>query len=452
MLQRKAAHDRIFNKKEVIQRAVGFEIEVDYNPIRNHAHEIERYEERIPCARSRFEPFHEREVLLKGKNFEMQTDVGATNKIAYVEFVTAPFEESPKGFHELQECFATLTALMRTLNQNARRVRPEGLPITKLAPFGTIVPGYEQTLFKFYRHWSNNIFNGNFHFTAGIRLDRIRRAFSDIAAPATDEDEETRLQKAGGRRHIMRIQDSRYGDQDEMYGEYTRSLLDQIEAMGQAIDLSPELEGLLLLIGFYIKFGAREIPKYLRSFSPMLSRTDFGSMFQSLDPELVESLSQNDAMEWHKIASILTSYLETNTKGLDSPLFPEGLYHEIKKFESRRFLMNDISIGKWMHGMAHGVDLLTLRDNPRAEELRLQLDTMGAMGSQMDTVGPQMQHKAPIIEFRNMGEPYGVSLWQSVAEHVFRWVYALNKDIDHTFMDIDNFSIPKWKPKEAPED
>ena len=180
---------------EVIQRAIGFEIEISYRPFRDKNHHDTTLKHNIPVWASPYKPYEKNEVLLEGEGFNVCTDISFYNLCPYLEIITDPFEEGPQGFQKLKHVFTTFELMMTKLTQAARENSQIGFKDI-FWQFGKIQPQNKDISLWSYK----NPDIGLVQVTAGIDLAKIPFLFQDWAWPSNEEDKTLLKRRAPGRK------------------------------------------------------------------------------------------------------------------------------------------------------------------------------------------------------------------------------------------------------------
>ncbi|BDD06742.1 hypothetical protein [Aureibacter tunicatorum] len=413
-----------FDKGGVLQRAVGFEVEVSrYKLFRNE----EQYWEEQHSGDS-FHPygltlpkFNKGEVLLSGGDFEFQADhQGDPDSMPYLEIVTAPFGENSEGYYHLQACFDNIESIIAELvaksQENGGLVSLSGL-------HGDLrVPSYNRAA----KIMVDQEAIGNFQITAGVRLDQLRTLF-----------EETIMSKEG-------LESSGVSKLNFPWRPIFISLISKVEDALQrtqmsfsTLPLSEAFWGLLHMIGLYTLSSSEPIEFYPKSFILFLARTDFASMYHSLSMDDKQLLGQNDLFVWKELTGSLLENLGLNND--DKPFFSEGVFLKTRPATFYN-MMHSLKRKDWLENIPKGLDLLTQDHFPNPWRA-YELESLGAMGSTMDRVGSKQQYLAPIFEFRSLMRRFHYRSWKQFAENSFKMIYQLNREND--LQASETMPIPK---------
>ncbi|BDD09112.1 hypothetical protein FUAX_15440 [Fulvitalea axinellae] len=410
-----------------IQRSVGFEIEVEgallYRNI-EQAYESEDpsfldvNEFSVPAIR-------EKERIFEGDGFYAQADSLDFN-IPYLEFATEPFEDSYEGFQRMKTVIGKLMELVGEA-EKAKNPYDPYIPLKKLELFGNIPRHHAETIIEL----PSGIPKGFVQATAGIRPERLPELLEDLSTASESEPDGLRERREFGRFKMMRLNDGRTGKpRDVQWASTLRRSIDTNKGFAREHHLGESARGFLSLVDFYLRLGKFGAPKYPKSFTPLLARTDFATMFSLLPEHERKAIADHHLFEQTPFASEFP---------YDAPFFEGGVYHN--KTRPHRQIMKSLSRGKWLDGIASGTDYLTAQNFPN--RLRAyKLHSMGALGKTTDLVEGQ---KAPILELRNINQQEPFTFWLYVAEEIFRYIYALNRGIDKKYG--EPFPIPNSDQK-----
>ncbi|BDD03282.1 hypothetical protein [Aureibacter tunicatorum] len=425
----------IMNENEVVQRAVGFEIELDYNPYWNEEHMDELNKGRVFPKDSKFPMFKKGDVLLKGDGFELQTDISYDNFIPYLELVTDPFEESLSGYHRMGETMMRMMSFMEEVYKEARIHWYNFRLPAKAKAFGNIPPKFENLVFKLGR---GSISSGLFQATAGISLSAISDIFEDLAEPRAEESEELKQKRKEGRKFLIDWQEDVEYDEDYLHNARAfRHVADVVNDLQMEYGFDASLAGLLKMIGQYFIMGNERMEKYPKSMPSILARTDFSCLFE-------EATKSCDSV---RIQSIWMSMIESlndrlNIGPLSLPLYRHGIYlaKKCKKYYSgKERLLDVMTRERWAMKIAQGRDELTEAFFP-VPEAKEELESMGAMGNHLDNLDPLGLEKVPVFELRGFTHKLPYSIWGEFAHTIFKWVVAKNKGKQAFFNDNETCS------------
>ncbi|BDD06411.1 hypothetical protein [Aureibacter tunicatorum] len=414
------------NHEDVIQRAVGFEVEIPGFFTYMSEEEFYKHGDYGATSQTHKTPFKKGDTIFEDEGYSLQVDVPETGN-AYLEFVTDPFEETQDGFLQMMGVMEKLYEFGKALNQKVwERNELDLIGIKGIKPSsGVMAPWFENaTVFTRQKHVM-----GYFQMTAGIRQDKLWQLLEDLSAPLKEETQEMKIRRQAGRTMIMSVSDKPY-DTAGSRSRTIRYILNAIEKVSlEEYPMSESLMGLLSSVVTYLYYSAYEIGKYAKSFTPLLWRTDFAKMFELLPEMEQEDLKAEDGKKWVEVVYSVCSKL--HREDFSKPFFKEGIFVNSKPAIHRNIL-KDLSRIQWLKGIARGQDLLTERNFPN--KLRAyELESLGSMGDRVDMVGHGQEHQAPIVEFRTILTPRHFSYWKSFAHSAFEMVYALNHDMEQKY-------------------
>ncbi|MCG8477075.1 MAG: hypothetical protein MI784_16530 [Cytophagales bacterium] len=441
------SHRRIFDQgSQVIQRAVGFEIELSYNLYRNREHLSEMVKENVPVRSSRFERFKKDDVLLKGKDFELRVDVSPNNLMPYLEIVTVPFDDTAEGWDKLNAAFDAIVAMMHDLFTVAQRWWTNLGFLEVFKKHGEIDPKDHEIRLKGFFPLSS----GGFQMTAGIDLERVPIVFQDLAWPEEAEDAALSERRAKGRKWFI---DWRKEKADDYLPELNEALGFQkinkvlnemqfglpesmVKKMAGAIPWSAKLSGLLSMIAQYLLLANQELERYPKSFSVLFGRTDFVHLFELLSDE--EKAFFRVEKNWFHLMDELIRRLDIG--GINEPFYSKGIYHNYgEEFKDMRYALSPLSRMSWLMEIPKGKDLLTEKFFP-IPEFKSLFRSFGEFAGKYDTIEVQGQKvQVPIFEFRMISNKLHYVQWKRFAQEAYQWVLALNAGLDQKF--------GEWKPQ-----
>ncbi|MDR6240675.1 hypothetical protein [Aureibacter tunicatorum] len=427
MIQRKQEQPQCFATQNVIQRSIGFELEIGpYSQLfdsENRMYEKNRrFNAGNPMTQDELDPdnvFKKGKVMVECPMFDVTVDVSYKDKIPYVEIITRAFPETELGWEMLNTAMQEIEGIGDMIAFNCYHHAFLG----HFWRFGKVEPEYKRAIFL-----CPDKPTGFFHVTAGVDMKKIPELFSDLAYPDDDEFEKLGKRREQGREFLMPPKK----DEEDPLESHAKQLMlaDVNRAVDElkntfAIVENPALEGLLLMIGFYLYQSIEEVQEYPKSFTALLSRTDFSRQFSILPRRIQALLSDNDFSLWLDITGGLNDLLGCGA--LSQPFFARGTdcYFEDDE-RSRR--MCELSREEWLENIPKGKDLLTSRNYPNRKHAN-GLGALGAMGGMTDSVGSMTREHGSIIEFRNTKQPLTHKEWKPFAQKAFKYIYALNKGL-----------------------
>jgi hypothetical protein len=425
-----------------VQRAVGFEFETSIPTLalapgllpdeRNGTKEVRFFTTRGVWESRRLGPtgaikndttslargLRKKEVLVRTPDFRLEADE-ATGGGSDLEFVTTAFPEDAAGLARLTAAMTRIVAAAQLLlgaNGDVVTARdvtavtggtapaPAGPPRSLVAAAKVLVkPDPEYAMQTFI----STMLTASPQTTAGVRLDKIpdllRRFVQGQSAPNPGPADQLGV---GDAHRIHR-------DAEQWAAQTAQNWT---SAAGDPA--SPELRGLLTLVGTYLLGGERRLDQaYLKGIVPLLARTDLATAFR-LVPEHDE-LAENDGAAF--VALALAAAHQTGRgaeavydKNIGPPLAP------------RLGPIADITRQTWLEQLTKNVDLLSragYRQVVRgaAEE---EFESMGEYGDRTENVGAGIA--APILELRRMRSGVPHTEWAALALAAFTVITGLN--------------------------
>ncbi|MCG8475641.1 MAG: hypothetical protein MI784_09220 [Cytophagales bacterium] len=438
---------------EVIQRAVGFEIEIGYRPFRDEFHRDATLKSNIPARSLPYKPFERNDVLLKGDGFEVRTDVSTYNQCPYLEIVTDPFEEGPQGLQKLQHIFDTFEEIMMELSETAKK-NPHISFNEIFRQYGKIQPqNKEITLWLF-----DEPDKGYFQVTAGIDLAKIPLLLQDWAWPYEDEDETLLKRRAAGRKIFVDWERENIASYSGIKVlalsllniNQTINILqnsgmpkEEEKKMTGPVKWSDALAGLLSMLALYLDLAQQKIVAYPKSFAFLLSRTDFVGLFQKLDQEQKDFFSIEE--NWLTLLQAIIQRLEIGE--ITDPFFSQGIFHKYgKRFLDKRDVLAPFSRIEWLMQIPKGKDLLTEHYFP-IPEYKHWIQSFGEFGKKTDVIYVNGQRKeVPIFEIRFDNHDFVYNQWKEFACQVHEWITALNSGADLKFGETSGQELHQQSP------
>ncbi len=374
-------------KSKVIQRDIGFEIEVAGCGSR------EPYRLAI-LGRQRYRMVKKGAVLVRGVGFTLQGEENANSTASHIEFVTTPFPETAAGRAALQTTMTSIRNMMNRLN-GAGPVN-QHVAVNQLVGPGVI--GLDRPNIEIMNRLNPL---GRMQVTAAIRLDRIHSLFTDLGsqvpALAPPAAAPAKALFTGGRR--------------ARYAQFTQNANAAIARYQNVMGVQPsdELKGVLTLVGHYIR-QSRQTYDYPKAMAFFLMRSDLATAYA----QIPEAAFLTRAF-WVELAALAGA--ENNLERL--MLKPDGGWLARKR--------GHLTVRRWLEGIHGGVDLLTRNTYP-VHGTRPSLHSMGSLGNQTEPVGaPAAPVNAPIMEIRTVQTDRPVNEWEAMSLDIFDNLVAINQ-------------------------
>ncbi|BDD03283.1 hypothetical protein [Aureibacter tunicatorum] len=419
------------SKGQVLQRSIGFEIELDYNPYWNEEHQKEVVEDKVFPLESKFPNFHKGDMIFKGDGFELQVDLAYDNFVPYLEIVTDSFDETVSGLHRLNEAMSKAMLFMEEIVNEARYHWTKFQLTRKAKSMGHLPTKFENLIYKLGGH--GRLDTGSFQATSGVSLSAMNAIFDDLGEPRQDETEELREKRKSGRKTLI--------DWEEGV-EYRKGYLHCATALKRVNEVVDKVQheygfgaslcGLLKIIGQYFILANEKLDSYPKSMPSILARTDFASMYRFVSTQTSDARYLED---WLAIISQMNDMLGIGPMNL--PLYSKGIYNSWragKYYSGKQNILDVLTRERWVRKISEGKDELTERYFPDREAGK-ELESMGRMHDHMDDLDPLGLSKAPIFEFRDIDKRIHYTEWQSFAQAMFLWVQAKNNGQEAFFND-----------------
>jgi len=401
-----------------IQRAVGFEFEANY-VTKELKPEVATLSD---TDAQTFLPFshpnlNKQDVILKAGHFEVQADElpgGGSD----MEFVTSlpPFEEDNTGRAQLIQTMQEIRAIGHFLE--AEKATYKGVAATKLAPYGTVVNPRAVIVPS-----QKSVMRGSPQATAALRLEQVNRFMTDTGADQTGHPDPN-LQP--GRDDIMGMTpgDAAIAGRAAAGARQAvqQFLTGQRHVIGGFATTSQKLLGLVTLLASYLIRGDEQTLSYAKNIAILMARTDFATQFKQLLPEEQQYLKAGNGAAFVNLVLDAAGLAGTEA----TPLFRQGLNYAPNK----KNLLDDLTRGKWLRGIAKGTDYLTKKNI--GQKRGGEMESLGALGKKTEKVGNDRK-AAPIFELRRIKQSVPYTDWPNLALDIFDYLRALNTGAGATY-------------------
>jgi hypothetical protein len=406
-----------------IQRAVGFEFEANYvtKELKPDMKTLSDQDAQV------FLPFshlnlNKQDVILKSKHFELQADElpgGGSD----MEFVTTlpPFEENDKGRGQLVDTMKEIKTIGAFLE--GEETTYKGVSAAKLSPYGSVVNKRAVIVPS-----QKTVLSGSPQATVAIRLEQVNKFMADTGADQTGNADPT-LQ--AGRQDLMGMSAGDSVIAGRAAAGAQQALQNFLKSQhGKLFGLtttSQKLLGLVTLLASYLIRGEEEKLSYAKNIAILMARTDFATQFKLLLPDERAYFKANDGAAFVDLVLQAAGLPGTGAQ----PLFKQGLNYDVNKKD----LLNDLTRGKWLGGIALGVDYLTKKNI--GQERGKEMESLGALGKKTEKVGKDKAN-APIFELRRIKQSVPYTDWPNLALDIFDYVRALNSGGSATYQRQNN--------------
>jgi hypothetical protein len=432
---------------DVIQRAVGFEIETNwrvynYDQTKNNNGPLKNVQKR-EYFEAGWPPAYltnnlaKGDTIIRGNHFELQVDELPSGG-KDLEFVTTlpAFDETQAGRDAADTTLTAIETLAgRLVNSQYWAIEPTDLGV-----------GGVNTPTAVMRRNTTRGMNGSPQTTGAIRLDRIPTLFETIGTKAGDLDPS----KAEGRTRLMGVSDGQNpptqtdiekGIQAGILGDapaaarqalanhqqrfserfagwwprYTRQA-----NIAEAIKLnSSELIGLVSLAVTYLQIADRAQPSYVKKIAPLMARTDFARMFQLL-PQHERQHFQDHKESWVRLVLEAAGLPGTGS----TPVLSHGIGSN-----PQQDILHWVTRDAWLRGIVSGRDLMSTAGFAAQypnEPGGAEFEAMGRKGAATEQVGPNAATAAPIFELRRMKGGVDYLEWKPLLLRVFDFLKKMN--------------------------
>lgn len=405
--------------RPVIQRDVGFEYETNADTYRALAPltAAERQNAAMPAG---VLPLPKGTVLIGNMaGLHAKSDLGGAGVGSNLELETDAFPETAAGRVALHRALKKLERFCLLIN--AKHMNQPQFRASHLAAAfgGTAGVG------NLYIRALGNI-TGNPQASVGVRLDRVAELMERTVGGPTAGPH-----APGGGAPITRLELGIQNAPDfRNVGDaplrVRQGIANYVAAYAGAPALpggfpSDALVGLCALMLSYIVRG-QVGQMYAKQIAPLMTRTDFGSIFNNDVPALERAfLSAVNGAEFIAMWTQILAYVGV-AGGMAGQLFAlepasvAGMGFNISGSLTRQ---------NWIRGISQGNDQLTPATFPSAPA-RPQLFGLGGMGAVHDNVGPGGAIAAPILELRRMRQGVLPHEFTEIAMGLFDYVVALN--------------------------
>ncbi|BDD03375.1 hypothetical protein [Aureibacter tunicatorum] len=430
---------------DVIQRAIGFEMETGWPVMKNPRAEFDPNEYEQLTHQNCYPVNHS--FFKHPAGFKAKTDDGISTysyDFSVMELETDAFEETPLGFFQMREAIAKS---MEFLSQLKKVGLEKGYVDMKEFPDmgGKIVDSDAIVFSASVGAAAKEMeFGVKMQGTAGVDLRQIQRLFEHIGMPQNGEDQGQGDRLRYGRcylggltpeliakkqlsctyRHALKALSITLMEMhEEMAGRF-RTRADQLLAWQP----SRQFENLLLLLIYALISTKKAIKNYAKSAFRLLIRTDFSFIYKLLPDLDRQILEENDLELWDFIFELVMDTLQTK---LELPVFEKGVYHDrVKYHRSGIDTFNALTKKDWLSNIPKGVDMLTAKNFPD-RSVAGKLESIGGFGSKVDSVGKD-RVPAPIFEFRSFPQMSNEDV-EAACNNFFIYIMGLNRGEDYCY-------------------
>jgi hypothetical protein len=432
---------------DVIQRAVGFEIETNWRvfnydqTLNNNGPMTALQKNTNFLPADGYRPAYLTNNLAKGtpiisgNHFELQVDELPTGG-KDLEFVTTlpAFEETPEGRADLDQTLQDIEALAAALVNS---------PHWAIAP-GDLGLGAVQTPTAVMKKNTTPGMNGSPQTTAAIRMDQIPTLFETIG---TVTGEAPAPAKVAGRQTLSGVTNTGtqsdieagiMGDAPTMarqaLANYKQTFANQFAFRNATREAnqreanqlgSQQLIGLLSLLIMYLRIADQAQPTYAKQIAPFLARTNFSNNFHFLTPEEKRHFRARPG----NFAS-----LAMEAAGLPNTGNTPVLRHGIGSNPNANIL-DRVTRNAWLRGIPNGEDLLSQAGFDArfgANQGGAEFESLGRLGNRTEWVGRTDRYnnnrtRAPLFEMRRMKGSIPYLQWRPTLLSVFDFIRQINR-------------------------
>ncbi|BDD11481.1 hypothetical protein FUAX_39130 (plasmid) [Fulvitalea axinellae] len=421
--------------KGVIQRAVGFELEVGNWHTYEHIGDRRFFWpwEHPKLPHEDFILFDRKSKLMEGDGFSVEADDQRPRlPVSDIEIITEPFEESEQGFRRLREVSANVGAFYEECKSKTSRLEYDRLvKLDKIKTARSLSPKY-----FFHSVGPPEI---KAQGTMGLKVEALEQLMLDLGEnPAGREPQEVSKRKHEGREWLFPSQapENARNILTAMSPGMTRQACfrygrEEWAPDGKEWQASPEMLGFLSLVINYIEMTRAPLASYARAAFFLLARTDFATMFGMLPPMERKHFSSDNGDHFIELMEKVP-WIEFTR--FASPLFENGIYHDFP--ERNPDALKALSREQWLRGISQGVDHFTVERFPDQRNA-WRLESLGAMGKKTDTDGDGTPK--PIFELRSVKSQSDFRETETFMRRFFLYVCAMNRKADLKYGEIE-----KW--------
>ncbi|MCG8476855.1 MAG: hypothetical protein MI784_15425 [Cytophagales bacterium] len=387
------------------------------------------------------------DVLVKHDLLELQAENFPNGKSG-LEIVSKPFDDSLKGFEELQKSLLIVRQVCELLQKNREQIKLDKFERSDL---GKVM---RDRAFLYYA--ASNYWPITPQVTAGLKLSQFDSMFRDFGLGAEIESDRLADRRLFGRKVVGSNKYNGFNTRTYMMGKTARVLDRGLKEFWEMYPVplppaSPELIGLLSLMHNYIYFASLSLPIYPKGFTFFLMRTDFSQLFKLLPSHEQDYFSESKGQNWLSLFEWLLSerniylyppleYMYDDPgydillfcgpeKGLNVPLFSSGVYTDREKYPQYPVdLMKNLSRKDWILAISQGTDLLTSSMYPD-ECVKPHLEALGGFGEKTDQL--ESGDPAPVFELRSLRTGHNLTELFPLLLSFFAYFYSKNRGMDY---------------------
>ncbi|WP_338394948.1 hypothetical protein [Fulvitalea axinellae] len=403
------------SSEPVIQRAIGFELEV-----KNWRTWKCRDPQYLPEAGERKNisyrrPHGVQEKLLKGEGYSLTSDRPSAESVP--EFITDPFPETDSGLAKLDSTFRKITELVTLMHAEARS-HPDSLnPITSYKDKGTVLK--PETFF-------DALPEPDFHpqATVGVHLSKMSdlMRISGNPSPSVQESRFTRIKDVN--------EPPAFKEKESMSTAFGRAerALEKFSKTFKPFDgwkPSIELKNLCAYMIHYLECPMINFLSYPKSYFPVMARTDFAQIFNLLPIDEMAFFREDDGTTFLRIFEIVEYDLPEGPKlDMRDQFFAKGIRQGQPTASCHA--IDGLDRATWIRNIPLEKDFLTQDYYPGKREQARQLDTMGGWYG-FDRLG-DWRIPVPVFELRRIQFTRDAQELPAIARDVFTAIVELNRE------------------------
>ncbi|BDD05610.1 hypothetical protein [Aureibacter tunicatorum] len=402
--------------KGVVQRAVGFEVEVKNWRTWKPRDDQSFFEGLLRRGISYRKPHNARDVLMKSKGYELTADRPSSESVP--EFVTDAFQETDDGEQKLQRTFQSIVELVDHMHQDAQK-HPNSL--NDLRHYE-----YAGDLRKpFTMIDAENVPDLHPQATVGVHLTKMSNLMEISGNHSPSQKAHSRFTR------IADVHDPpAYQEKDSMTSAFPKALKALESFKKKHIsepnwEPSEELKNLFAYMIHYLECPMVNFQSYPKSYFPIMARTDFAMTFKLMPPEEVFMFSENDGELFVKLFEHVNFSPPCGTKmEMHQQVFQKGIRQGQPTASCHE--INGLNRAAWVRNIALGRDMMTQDDYPGKRNQGRQFETMGAW-YKYDRLG-DWRIPAPVLELRRIQFTRDIKELPLIAHDVFNTIRELNKE------------------------
>lgn len=396
-------------RRSVLRRDVGFELEFDH---------VEVWD----ATAGRAHALAKKDNLFVGTGFTIEADETQDGK-SDLEFVTAPFPETPAGAKALGKALNDIGDVLDKIASKPGIERS-----FKELPKGKAVSGK--------RFQAGTQLKGKPQATAGVRLDAMDRLFEEVAQRDEAPNRGNTAASVFGGQVVtgtsvpldnapaVGIPDVRQARR-AVHQQLGR--IDAVEVPG--LITGPEITALATQLVMYLAAGAQGTNGYAKLIARgFMQRTDFATVYREVPKQIRNYFTVCPEvfidMVLQAAAAAAADAGYAGAMAADGQVFEGRIYNNPGDYQ-KVAPENGPALTRraWLQGILNGQDLLTKFNPGFTEEEKNEVESLGSYRDTMDrsVTGQNL----PLVEFRGL-KPVNYPFFPALAVELYKYVHTLN--------------------------